>query len=111
MESPVLHCRRSIGLKQRDHGAASGAIAQPSARRLRRTAIHPLGALAAACFLPLGAMAQQLPSGGLQRFQRDQQLRDAIEQQNQRQLQELQQQTPAEPAGPEKPLETTPAFQ
>lgn len=56
-------------------------------------------------------MAQQLPSGGLQRFQRDQQLRDAIEQQNQRQLQKLQQQTPAEPAGPEKLLETTPAFQ
>jgi hemolysin activation/secretion protein len=61
--------------------------------------------------LGLSAAAQQLPSGGVQRFLRDQQLRDTIEQQNQRQLQERQQQnlTP-NPSNGERQLETTPAF-
>jgi len=55
--------------------------------------------------------AQQLPSGAVQRFLRDQQLRDVIEQQNQRQLQERQQGQPkpnTEDNGQQ--LETTPAF-
>lgn len=82
-----------------------------SSKSPMRLSIHHLGAAAATFLLPLVASAQQLPSGGLQRFQRDQQLRDALEQQNQRQLQELQQRQsqPDEP-GPDPSLETTPAF-
>lgn len=61
---------------------------------------------------PLGATGQQLPSGSVQRFLRDQQLRDAIDQQNQRQLKERQQEQ-AKPSGEdsEQQLESTPAFQ
>ena len=79
-------------------------------RALRRS----LGALGLALLAggwPLVSGAQTLPSGGIQRFLRDQQLRDAVEQQNQRQLQERQQQQ-AEPKPPaaDNQLETTPAF-
>lgn len=76
-----------------------------------RPSLHQCLAAAASCLLPLTASAQQLPSGGLQRFQRDQQLRDAIEQQNQRQLEELQQRQsqPGEP-GPDDSLETAPVL-
>lgn len=60
---------------------------------------------------PAAVDAQQLPSGAVQRFLRDQQLRDVIEQQNQRQLQERQQGQPkpnTEDNGQQ--LGTTPAF-
>lgn len=61
--------------------------------------------------VPLEATGQTLPSGAVQRYLRDQQLRDAIDQQNQRQLQERRQEQVVprpEDQGPQ--LETTPAF-
>lgn len=97
-----MECRRHL---------AQGRDGPDLIRHPMRLSIHRLIVTAATCLLPLTAGAQQLPSGGLQRFQRDQQLRDVIEQQNQRQLQELQQRPsqPAEP-GADDSLETAPAF-
>lgn len=77
--------------------------------------LRSLGPLAMAAWIlatPIAGRSQQLPSGAVQRFLRDQQLRDVIEQQNQRQLQERQQQQQAAPS-PEavpRPLESAPAF-
>lgn len=59
----------------------------------------------------LAAGAQQLPSGAVQRYLRDQQLRDAIEQQNQKQLQERQEQEiKPKPVEETESIESTPSF-
>lgn len=77
----------------------------------RRHALTPLALTGLLWSSSLAAGAQQLPSGAVQRFQRDQQLRDTIDQQNQRQLQERQEQlNKPKPEEEAQPLESAASF-
>lgn len=97
---------------RRDDGTMT--LAGPRRRFRSRPGMARLGRLALLLLIaavPLEAAAQQLPSGAVQRFLRDQQLRDVIDQQNQRQLQERQQEQGKPSAADNgQRLETTPAF-